>query len=144
MFTPDCDISLIDLSASLGKEAPLDMALNMNPVYFPKRFRRLLEYHSLMIQTHQASEELRDWEDMEEDAMKAYFYLHNNRNLRYHLLEEHQFQMPTPEKFLNFLKERQIDQQRKEITRNAIVAQMDSNVVVNKIVAGITSIVPLN
>jgi hypothetical protein len=48
LFTPDGELALIDLSASLGKEAPMDKALRINPIYIPERLKNIREQYAIV------------------------------------------------------------------------------------------------
>eukprot|EP00121_Abeoforma_whisleri_P009277 Awhi_evm1s8528 len=48
MWTPDCEIALIDLSASLGLKTSVDSTLKINPIYFPKRAQAMLSHFNLL------------------------------------------------------------------------------------------------
>eukprot|EP00123_Amoebidium_parasiticum_P013989 comp22265_c0_seq1/m.32924 comp22265_c0_seq1/g.32924 ORF comp22265_c0_seq1/g.32924 comp22265_c0_seq1/m.32924 type:complete len:573 (-) comp22265_c0_seq1:391-2109(-) len=163
MLAPEGDIVLIDLSASLGKKAPLDKGLMINPIYFPDRFKKVGD----MLRTKRSeagvcaqsedfvecgcskAEKLMDlmpgsrWSDLEAAAMKSYYALYNNRDLGA-LLKEAGYKMPKAMRFLTLLNERKHRPQIKEGLRNDIVGTMDRNETVNKMVASLSSALSLN
>jgi hypothetical protein len=141
MFTPDGDIALIDLSASLGKRAPMDEALTINPIYLPRRLRVVLQF---LLRSTAAWVEEFDWNDFVEACMRAYFVLLNNKQMRTDLAVEHSFTMPAADRFLALLAERKSDAQSKEATRNKIVATMENSRTVTRIVSSLAAVVGAN
>ncbi|KNC77883.1 hypothetical protein SARC_09673 [Sphaeroforma arctica JP610] len=142
LLTPDNTICLIDLSASLGKKAPMDKSLDINPVYLPKRFLDLREYSNVLSEKvwHEPPS---DFYAIEHAAMMAYYPLFRDPILK-KAMEAVSYKMLKPHKFLALLHERKSTRQSKEGLRNDIVKAMDNSESFHKFVAGITSIVPMN
>eukprot|EP00123_Amoebidium_parasiticum_P017556 comp23898_c0_seq3/m.42027 comp23898_c0_seq3/g.42027 ORF comp23898_c0_seq3/g.42027 comp23898_c0_seq3/m.42027 type:complete len:469 (-) comp23898_c0_seq3:545-1951(-) len=149
MLSPDGKLVLIDLSASLGYKAPLDKNLKMNPVYLPDRIRKtgfkIRDKANTSDLQHEVAESFktRRWSDIEEYMMTGYYALYNDRRLE-KILEDVNYKMPKPHVFLGFLRDRKHLPQFKETLRNDIVETMDNNATVNKMVAAICSVVPMN
>eukprot|EP00123_Amoebidium_parasiticum_P017554 comp23898_c0_seq1/m.42021 comp23898_c0_seq1/g.42021 ORF comp23898_c0_seq1/g.42021 comp23898_c0_seq1/m.42021 type:complete len:491 (-) comp23898_c0_seq1:926-2398(-) len=142
MLTPDGDVVLIDLSASLGNKAPMDKGMGINPIYMPGRFKKIA--HVIREKKPEdLNAAIERWSDLEEHCMLAYYALYNDRTLEA-VLKEVNYTMPKPGEFLRLLKQRKHVPQIKEGLRNDIVETMDSNVAVNKMVAAICSIIPMN
>lgn len=146
MFTPSGDIALIDLSASLGKKAPLDLVLGMNPIYFPLRIKDIHRKYKELSGEEPISKKLgwKFWDEVEEDAVVSYFALYNNYSLR-NVLKECNYSMPKPLNFMKKLDERRHNNvQRKEKIRNDIVQSMEDSDAVSKFVSTVCHILPGN
>ncbi|KNC79923.1 hypothetical protein SARC_07703 [Sphaeroforma arctica JP610] len=142
LFTPDGEMCLIDLSASLGHKAPLDKGMVINPVYLPNRLLALREYSNILAQT-EWNRKMTEFEDFEEIAVRAYYPIYNSPAIK-GMLANSGFNMLKPHKFVAYLHARKNDSQTKEKMRNDIVKAMDNSDGFNKFVAGITSIMPIN
>jgi adenosyl cobinamide kinase/adenosyl cobinamide phosphate guanylyltransferase len=146
LFSPHGDIALIDLSASLGQKAPMDLVLMMNPIYFPVRFKQLHRDYRRLSGDEPISRKLgwKFWDEVEEDAMVSYYSLYNNYSLR-NVLKECHYSMPPPINFLKKLNERKHkNAQRKEKLRNGIVQNMEDSDKVSKFVSTVCHILPGN
>eukprot|EP01134_Creolimax_fragrantissima_P005352 CFRG5352T1 len=142
LFTPTGEVCLIDLSASLGKKAPLDAGLVINPVYLPNRFLSLREYSNVLRQKEWGGRP-KSFTHFEEMCIIAYYAIYNDYNMKA-AMKEVGYSMIKPHKFLNLLHERKNTRQAKEGLRNDIVKAMDNSDSFNKFVAGITSVLPMN
>lgn len=145
LFTPDCELALIDLSASLGKVAPMDKALRMNPVYMPQRIIALREIYNARMEKmgYDPDKDMRRWQDVEEAALAHYFAIYNDLNME-KVLSAINYKMLKPHIFHQLLHERKSKKQVSEGMRNTIVNAMDENDTINALVAGITRVIPMN
>jgi len=146
LFTPDGDIALIDLSASMGQKAPLDLVLGMNPIYFPLRLKKIHREYRKLSGDEPISKKLgwKFWNELEEDAMVAYYSLYNNYSLL-GVLKTCGYSMPRPISFLKKMNQRKHrNVQRKEQLRNGIVQSMEDSDKVSKFVAKVCHVLPGN
>eukprot|EP00211_Chloroparvula_japonica_P005272 CAMPEP_0119118490 /NCGR_PEP_ID=MMETSP1310-20130426/349_1 /TAXON_ID=464262 /ORGANISM="Genus nov. species nov., Strain RCC2339" /LENGTH=882 /DNA_ID=CAMNT_0007107857 /DNA_START=66 /DNA_END=2714 /DNA_ORIENTATION=- len=152
MFDPEVgNVALIDLSASLGLKAPMDSTLSINPVYFPDRFLKLRGYYinrcsdgDFRKETSEALD-LTDWYQLEYMCMQAYYAVYCDPNIRA-FADQFDYEMPTPKKFLGYLTERKEEGKGrgKEALRNNIVTKMEESEAITRVVAAITSALPMN
>jgi len=148
LFSPEHgDVSIIDLSASLGLKTAMDSALNMNPIYFPQKFHRV-RYHFLERRRNRdfssnCEGNMPDFSDsfvFEEQAMRAYYAIYNDPHTKAYA-EQFKYVMPTPFKFHKFLVDRMEEGtvQRKEALRNMIVSKMEASDTVNNVISSLAS-----
>ena len=152
MFDPQVgNVALIDLSASLGLKAPMDSTLSINPVYFPDRFLKLRRYYIQRCSDGDFRKEtvdaldLTDWYKFEFMCMQAYYAVYCDPNVRA-FTDQYAYEMPNPLKFLKYLTDRKEEgkNRTKEAVRNQIVTKMEESDTITRMVATITSVLPMN
>jgi len=109
-------IALIDLSASLGCIAIMEKYVISNRIYFPTYIRKVHKrYEELTAENGGVpiSDKMgrKNWNEVTEDCMNAYNALYNDADMQ--SIFQDCFEMPTPEVFASFLKQRRQNKHQK-------------------------------
>jgi len=102
-------IALIDLSASLGCKAIMEKYVISNRIYFPTYIRKVHKRYLELTANNGGvpiSEKMgrKNWDEVTNDCLEAYNALYNDEDMKY--IFKDCFDMPTPDVFEDFLKQR--------------------------------------
>jgi len=129
-------VSLIDMSASLGYAAPMDEKLSINPIYAPRRLQEVL----LKPDKSMCDQPTYCPMQMEQDMVNAYYELLKCPEIAV-ICAGYGWKIPSVRQFLVWSDDRLRNSQMKEKLRNNIVQSMDESRTITTVVAMMASAV---